>query len=1009
MIASPLLVSGCAGDTRRYRAWHAAEAMALAGRPIRVRTVEADPPTADELAGAPVLILHRVAWHPDVDGWIGAVRAGGGTVLYDTDDLVFDAGGVDGDAAAEGGAAGGAGDGRPDIVPHADAARSLAPPAHHRRVLTACDGCVVSTAPLAVAVERLGVPAWVVPNAIDLELWRLSGDALARRARRVDAVVIGYASGTPTHDRDLAVCAAAVQAVLAAEPRARFRLIGPLALDPSWAPWSERVERVDHMPWRDLPAALADLDINLAPLVVGDAFCEAKSALKWFEAAAVGVPTVASTTAVFGGAIRDGLDGFLAAAPEAWRAALLALAADPSRREAVGRAARVAVLDAHLTDVRGPAWLEAIDGLVRGAKAGRRNDGGHGANVRAIDAIDAAATSPATIEAAIGAALDGAPPPSATLVLDDDPAVTSGPMGAEVVAAERALRSAERVGALGPWLTARLARVIQGVDDGAEPLPIGETRPAHVVPLPYPIDTARFCRDGRAGRASADGAVDGRAVPGPTVPPVRPPSPAPPARPVVLCDLSIARDSNRRLALAALHIAADTVPALAVRLFAGDAAAPPPDAADLDRPGWRWLGVLDADARAALFGPGAVLLAPGFGNVPSAVLEAMACGTAVAAADVPAVRWLLQDGATACLGRPQPDLLAGAIVRLVRDDALRALVAEAGSAAVERHSVGRHRAAVASLAAVDPSSTRTPLPWAWQLDRLQPRGGDRGPALSAGRALGLTVLARRSGLCRIDVRVVQGDVVQGDVVQGDVLQGDDFIGTAGTAAVRPLGLDDAARLRLTVAAGLPATGVAPVRTATAEREGRVEEWLTFRFPPLPESAGRWWTFRLSWAGDRDADTGGDAAAPPCLLGIRGSALADAYGVVDDAVSEAWSPSFRLWAAPPADAGAVLPDGDAAVLADALDLAAADAAEWQRTERAVAQLWPIRAVAWLIGGRPLPAVDRRPWPPDAPAYVKALGTLWGYGPVALVREVTSMARWRRLDATERSAARDQNTA
>ena len=184
MIASPLLVSGCAGDTRRYRAWHAAEAMALAGRPIRVRTVEADPPTADELAGAPVLILHRVAWHPDVDGWIGAVRAGGGTVLYDTDDLVFDAGGVDGDAAAEGGAAGGAGDGRPDIVPHADAARSLAPPAHHRRVLTACDGCVVSTAPLAVAVERLGVPAWVVPNAIDLELWRLSGDALARRARR---------------------------------------------------------------------------------------------------------------------------------------------------------------------------------------------------------------------------------------------------------------------------------------------------------------------------------------------------------------------------------------------------------------------------------------------------------------------------------------------------------------------------------------------------------------------------------------------------------------------------------------------------------------------------------------------------------------------------------------------------------------------------------------------------------------------------------------------------------
>jgi len=58
------------------------------------------------------------------------------------------------------------------------------------------------------------------------------------------------------------------------------------------------------------------------------------------------------------------------------------------------------------------------------------------------------------------------------------------------------------------------------------------------------------------------------------------------------------------------------------------------------------------------------------------------------------------------------------------------------------------------------------------------------------------------------------------------------------------------------------------------------------------------------------------------------------------------------------------------------------------------------------------------------YAKALGTLWHFGPLALVREVRAMARWRRLDdgaraagapdgaapaATAPDGARDQNTA
>ena len=77
---------------------------------------------------------------------------------------------------------------------------------------------------------------------------------------------------------------------------------------------------------------------NLAPLEVGNPFCEAKSELKFFEAALVDVPTVASPTGPMRRAIRD---GETASWPPivAWRAALLSLVDDHALRRRMGRAA----------------------------------------------------------------------------------------------------------------------------------------------------------------------------------------------------------------------------------------------------------------------------------------------------------------------------------------------------------------------------------------------------------------------------------------------------------------------------------------------------------------------------------------------------------------------------------------------------------------------------------------------------------------------------------------------
>src|SRR5262249_46403433 len=92
------------------------------------------------------------------------------------------------------------------------------------------------------------------------------------------------------------------------------------------------------------PAEIARTAINLAPLEVGNAFCEAKSELKYFEAASVRVPTIASPTEPFAAAITHGVNGFLANRTEEWYHCLTRLVTDGQHRVEMGNNALSHVL-----------------------------------------------------------------------------------------------------------------------------------------------------------------------------------------------------------------------------------------------------------------------------------------------------------------------------------------------------------------------------------------------------------------------------------------------------------------------------------------------------------------------------------------------------------------------------------------------------------------------------------------------------------------------------------------
>ena len=104
-----------------------------------------------------------------------------------------------------------------------------------------------------------------------------------------------------------------------------------------------KVRRLPFVPWRELPRLIAEeVTINLAPLDLADTLVHGKSEIKLLEAAAVGVPTVASASAGFREAlaVSGGQGGWLAATDDEWQQALLTLATDPDARRAAGWQAR---------------------------------------------------------------------------------------------------------------------------------------------------------------------------------------------------------------------------------------------------------------------------------------------------------------------------------------------------------------------------------------------------------------------------------------------------------------------------------------------------------------------------------------------------------------------------------------------------------------------------------------------------------------------------------------------
>lgn len=344
-----LFVVGIDGAPLRYRAQLPAEALALRGVEADVRHYR-DPDVAALAQDADVVVVYRVPATRQVLELLEHLRGGGVPVAFDVDDLIFD----------------------PDIAREIPALRLLPPDEaalwldgvrRYRTTMEACDAYIGSTPQLVEHARAVvGIDAHLFENGVGRALGAASEVASAR-PRRPGPPRLGYFSGTTTHDDDWRSIEPAVVEVLEQQPDVELWLGGHLRPTEAVAALGPRLRRIPFTPWSALPDVLRDLDVNLAPLEPGSRFNDAKSAIKWLEAALVGVPTIASPSAPFVDAIDDGRTGWLADGHDGWATALeRALGAEHDRRLVGARAQRSALLrwSPHLQADRYVAVLQAV-------------------------------------------------------------------------------------------------------------------------------------------------------------------------------------------------------------------------------------------------------------------------------------------------------------------------------------------------------------------------------------------------------------------------------------------------------------------------------------------------------------------------------------------------------------------------------------------------------------------------------------------------------------------------
>ena len=271
-----------------------------------------------------VIIFFRCPWTKTIEEAINLAKNLNKKVLFDIDDLVFDTKYT-------------------EILPYIKTLSLKEKKLYDEGVnligktLKLCEGAITTTEALAKELNKYIKNVFINRNVASEEMWRLSQEALAMKVNETkgEDIIIGYFSGSISHNPDLEMVKFALIKILREFKNVKLLLFGLLDIPSFLNEFSSQIIKQDFIDWKQLPKVISNVDINIAP-IEKIIFNKAKSENKWVEASLVKVPTVASNYGAFKHVIQQNKTGILCSNLNDWYISLKTLINSEYLRRTIG-------------------------------------------------------------------------------------------------------------------------------------------------------------------------------------------------------------------------------------------------------------------------------------------------------------------------------------------------------------------------------------------------------------------------------------------------------------------------------------------------------------------------------------------------------------------------------------------------------------------------------------------------------------------------------------------------
>lgn len=350
-----LYIIGCIeGESKRYRVFNLIEAL-KAEQVYGEWKYEIDLQLKDDayINQFDSIIIFRGAYSPCLSYVINKAKELRIPTVFDVDDLVFDE----------------------SIIDSIDGLQQLTEVQQeeyrdgvkrYTKTLIECDYGTCSTAYLAQRMKAKGKTAYVIANSINKV--QIDYAEKASYNHYDDKIVIGYMSGSNTHNRDFQQIVRPLKRILSEHPNVVLRITGYLNIEEHLPEYKKQIEKRPFTAWEQLVQEMSELDINLAPLELDNPFCEGKSELKYFEAALVNVPTIASKTDTFSKCIIHKKNGMLCENEEEWYTSIKELIEDKALYHHITRNAKQHIQQVYYPEVIAKQCVEVYSHIIEDYK-----------------------------------------------------------------------------------------------------------------------------------------------------------------------------------------------------------------------------------------------------------------------------------------------------------------------------------------------------------------------------------------------------------------------------------------------------------------------------------------------------------------------------------------------------------------------------------------------------------------------------------------------------------------